>query len=370
MMAETKMTVILDFYVHPNYENQGYGKAIINRILANEVLHKGQIGFYRLSKGFTKFLHKVLGAKGALKQLEGEHYMVANVDIPVKTTSKSYGLNKHASQTNLDALRSSQRNMDQRNREGLYENKLGSAQDLHLSNNYNGLNDYATRDNKEDKFERASGPILSPRNNGIFGKLGNQITSRDKRVMDFDEYLSEYEKAKAANKIKSPDEHRAKYYNDVFSSSLNFGTQKQGSPQVQRLVEEIESKSGKGGYNQNRNHSTLNLKHHTPTPTQRYERPMDRYVPDISQEFKAAAVDVVKPKGRFRNWEPTMRNLESTYDVKDVKLKYDGVNVSTENVVSQPKRINKGGKKLYVNSKDGSDMASNLITGFTHSSYR
>ena len=43
-----------------------------------------------------------------------------------------------------------------------------------------------------------------------------------------------------------------------------------------------------------------------------------QYVPDIPIEFKRTLKDeeIIKPKNRFKNWQPKMRDLESTYDVK------------------------------------------------------
>jgi hypothetical protein len=44
-----------------------------------------------------------------------------------------------------------------------------------------------------------------------------------------------------------------------------------------------------------------------------------QYIPDIPMNFNKNLndVDIIKPKNRFKNWKPVMRNLQSTYEVRD-----------------------------------------------------
>jgi len=55
---EIKITALIDFYIHPTFELQGYGKSLLDHIIDVENLPKNQLGIYKPTKIFIKFLSK------------------------------------------------------------------------------------------------------------------------------------------------------------------------------------------------------------------------------------------------------------------------------------------------------------------------
>jgi hypothetical protein len=203
----------------------------------------------------------------------------------------------------------------------------------------------------------------SPRANPHY-QLGVQNTARPQRL-NFDEYLAEYEQAKKAERNKSPGEHRSKYFNDVFSSSVNLGVNgKNQSPKMQKVIQELEHRSQRAHFNSDRNSSPI-LQEETSYRAQ--------YVPNIPAEFKKSLdeKDLVKPKGRFKHWEPVMRNLESTYDVKDVPLKSDYYKKQDDSYIDPSRRVQPGGggKKLFMSKQGGIERSTNYGPGYIAPSY-
>lgn len=86
-----------------------------------------------------------------------------------------------------------------------------------------------------------------PRND--HSHLVKSLSSQRSGKMNFDEYLVEYERFKNMEQKKVPAEHRSKYMNDVFSSSLNLGAgnSQTGSHQIHKVVDQMLTK-GKSHY--------------------------------------------------------------------------------------------------------------------------
>ena len=60
-----------------------------------------------------------------------------------------------------------------------------------------------------------------------------------------------------------------------------------------------------------------------------------------------------------------MRNLESTFEVKDVKIRSD-INVTDTNELIDPtRRISLGGKKLFMTKENGIERATNFSAGYS-----
>lgn len=56
-MQEYKLTAIVDFYIHPSFEGRGHGKKLLEHILATEHFPNNQIGFFKISNSFVKFVN-------------------------------------------------------------------------------------------------------------------------------------------------------------------------------------------------------------------------------------------------------------------------------------------------------------------------
>eukprot|EP00345_Euplotes_harpa_P006655 CAMPEP_0168318534 /NCGR_PEP_ID=MMETSP0213-20121227/535_1 /TAXON_ID=151035 /ORGANISM="Euplotes harpa, Strain FSP1.4" /LENGTH=175 /DNA_ID=CAMNT_0008319617 /DNA_START=821 /DNA_END=1348 /DNA_ORIENTATION=+ len=174
--------------------------------------------------------------------------------------------------------------------------------------------------------------------------------------MDFDEYFTEFQHAKRQDNNKSPGEHRSKYFNDVFTSSINLGsTGKQLPPNIKKVMMEINSEQRGGRLPMG--------SQGTPVKSEYSYR---SYLPDYMPHSLSIAVDekdLVKPKGRFKNWQPAMRNLESTYDVKDVKIRSDRIVTKPTEPIDPTRRVQLGGKKLFMTKEFGIERANNLQSG-------
>lgn len=249
-------------------------------------------------------------------------------------------LSKHLSQTNLNALSSSIKEDKTRSRGHIFNS---IAKDV-IGQSTPDLSNYEPR----EEFKS---------NNG-------QQTARNQRL-NFDEYLAEYEKAKQNGRNKSPSEHRSKYFNDVFSSSINFSNKNQGmtTPFVEKIMKEIPR------------HERTHYEHDGQQHLNVFQQDnglRDQYIPDIPAEFKKTIdeKDLTKPKNRFKNWQPIMRNLESTYDVKDVNLRSYNYSPPEQEVIDPSRRVQMGGKKLFMSKKEGIERANNFSSGYMAPSYR
>jgi hypothetical protein len=74
--------------------------------------------------------------------------------------------------------------------------------------------------------------------------LAKSLSSQRSGKMNFDEYLIEYERFKNIEQKKVPAEHRSKYMNDVFSSSLNLGAgnAQDSSHKIHKVVDQMMTK--------------------------------------------------------------------------------------------------------------------------------
>ena len=91
-----------------------------------------------------------------------------------------------------------------------------------------------------------------------------------------------------------------------------------------------------------------------------------QYIPDIPQDFKKTLgdEDIIKPKNRFKYWKPVVRNLDSTYEVKDVKVGPTPHLTESHDLVNPNRRAGKGGKKLFMTKENGIERANNYQSGY------
>ena len=263
---EVKITAILDFYIHPFFELQGYGKALLNHILETEYLTKNSIGVLKPSKSFIGFFNCWTKNKSTMKNLDDDYvaFSIPEYKEPEKPQG-SLGLIKSGSQTNLNALSSVQKSNSQSSRGSIF-NTIGkgvlaqSTQDLAAmrkqNNEVNYNQDYSTQRQEETRKEIYNPVRNSPLDMKIQkGDFANPLlTTRNERHMKFDEYLSQYEQAKRSERNKSPGESRSKYFNDVFKSNVNLGSTGKGVPShIKKIMMEIDSK---GAYVPKAEHGT------------------------------------------------------------------------------------------------------------------
>ena len=284
-MIEQKATAVIDFYVHQNYAKQGYGKALIGHLMTAEYHPKDQIAFYKLSKGFASFLNRSFNGKVALKKLDDDFVLMHKPNLNSEPKSIIPTMVKSTSQTNLSALNASQK----------------------FSSRGNVFNTAG-----RDLITQSTSDLSKLKDNDMYEPPTQESQFQDSKKMNFDEYLIEYERIKAAERNKSPAEHRSKYYNDVFSSSVNLGNKKDTNARAAKIMMEVEQKFDKEPL------TARPICH--PTPMTKFQQQMikDDYVPSIPAEFKKQPEkkELVKPKGRFRDWRPEMRDLESSYQVE------------------------------------------------------
>ena len=284
IMVEHKATAVIDFFIHNKFGMQGHGKLMLNHILSSEYHPNGQVAFYKINKTFTSFLNKSLSGKSTLKKLD-EDYVLINVPqeriVAQPIPAASPRIIQSGSQTNLSVLNSS--------------NKMSSRGNI---------------------FNNAGRDLITQSTTDLT-KLKDKEPLNSSKRMNFDEYLVEYDRIKKAKREKSPGEHRSKYFNDVFSSNVNFSTSKNIVP---KYTNNTSPYAVPGQYKSEQTPLVQNTES---------EKIRDTYVPDIPKEFRQHVnqKDLFKPKGRFKNWRPVVRDLESSYDVK-------GIDFSEAKVVS------------------------------------
>lgn len=260
---------------------------------------------------------------------------------PVQKHVEKRELGRALSQTNLNALNANPRN-DEHRRSSTFLSTIG--------NNVIGK---ATPDVAPSYESREESKHYS-----------GTLTARNSNNLNFNEYLAEYEKIKMAERNKSPAEHRSKYFNDVFNSKLNLGSKPdvKESPYVHRIMKEIQSKGEKAHYTPNRERELNIFKSDSSYQPQ--------YIPQIPQQFSRTLEekDILKPKNRYRNWEPIMRNLESSYEVKDIKLSPSLAIKDEDDLINPSRRVQIGGKKLFMD-KNGIEKANNFSSGYMAPTY-
>ena len=91
-----------------------------------------------------------------------------------------------------------------------------------------------------------------------------------------------------------------------------------------------------------------------------------QYIPDIPYEFKTTLNDenIIKPKNRFKNWKPQMRDLDSTFDVKGVKIPTGNYYSEADDLVNPTRRIGMGGRKLFMTKENGVERSNNFQSGY------
>ena len=303
--------------------------------------------------------------KSSMKSLNDEF---TTFSIPDDSKSDkpqgSLCLIKSGTQTNLNVLSSISKSNSQSSRGSIF-NTIGkgvlaqSTPDLTSllrQNSDPNLNqDYLPQIQEEVKKETYN-PIKSPQLDIKIqkGDFANPLlTTRNERHMKFDEYLSQYEQSRLKERNKSPGESRSKYLNDVFKSNVNLGATGKGvSPHVKKIMMEVDSRSG---YAPKAEHGTPFKSEHS-----------YGYIPDLPNNIPIAIDerDLVKPKGRFNNWKPKMRNLESTFEVKDVKIRSDNPLVDSSDLIDPTRRVQFGGRKLFMTKENGIERANNFSAGY------
>lgn len=78
---------------------------------------------------------------------------------------------------------------------------------------------------------------------------------------------------------------------------------------------------------------------------------------------------LLNQNNRFRNWQPNVRNLDSTYEVKDINFT-SSVPSQYDNIVDPSRRIGMGGKKLFMSKENGIEKANNFQSGYIPPNYR
>lgn len=144
-MHEQKLTAILDFYIHQNYESQGHGKQLLEHIVKTEHFPGSQVGLYKINKSFLSFINRAFKNKCAVKPLDDDFHIMNKTDEFIdKNPKTSYAtLNKNISQTNLDVLSSQVKPNIERSRSSLF-NSIGKdviTQNTYSNqgNNYNSI---------------------------------------------------------------------------------------------------------------------------------------------------------------------------------------------------------------------------------------
>lgn len=134
-MNEIKLTAILDFYIHPNYEMKGHGKQLFEHIVKTEHFPGSQVGIYKINKNFVSFINRAFKNKCPVKHFDDDFHIMHKSDefIDVKPKTNYATLNKNISQTNLGALSSATKPNIERSRSNIF-NSIGK--DVITQNTY------------------------------------------------------------------------------------------------------------------------------------------------------------------------------------------------------------------------------------------
>ena len=147
---------------------------------------------------------------------------LSNSQKPSKIISKEgfKGMGKSSSQTNLTALGGQGRTNELR-RSKLFNtvgrelvNATPEPQNFPIDN----LNDRVEINQDERKISSHNSYNPTIFNNGSFNVPNSP---------GFDNYYANYQKRKETEHNKNPSEHRSKYFNDVFASTVNMGIETQ-----------------------------------------------------------------------------------------------------------------------------------------------
>lgn len=348
-LKEFKLTWIVDFYIHSSFQGQGYGKQFIENLLNTEYFSGGQVGFQKPSSTFTKFLNRWYNYKYVLKSIDDEFYFINRLQSDNEKAQFSSSLARSGSQTNLNILNNS---LKQNNDRGKIFNSIGkdvikkSTSDLHAY--VEDSREKATYNGEENKF-------INDRNGYSPSRAKNLRTEK----MRFDEFLSEYEMKKHFERNRSPGEHRSKYFNDVFNSNLSIGNNNPPS-HGPKIISQLTPHTQRAHFNNNKGLTNVLEGESSFKPT---------YIPEIPETLAHKTLnseEIYKPKNRYKNWTPSMRNLESTYEVKDVRLSSE---FTDGPLIDPTRRVQIGGKKLFMCPKEGIGRAHNYPPGYMPPSY-
>lgn len=198
----------MDLYIHPTYKSQGEKKKILDYVIRVESL-KGE---------------SVVDMLGSSPRFLSSNIPKSTQNIQQNNQYK--GIGKSASQTNLNALGGQERINEMR------KSKLFNSIGRELVNATPEISKYG-KDDLNDRVEISQDErkISSHNNNPtIFNNGSINVTNSP----GFDNYYSEYQKRKDYERNKSQSEHRSKYCNDLFSSTVNLGL---GDQKILREIE-------------------------------------------------------------------------------------------------------------------------------------
>jgi hypothetical protein len=284
-----------------------------------------------------------------LKAIDAEFYFINRFQNESEKAQYSSSLIKNGSQTNLTVLNGS---IKQNNDRGKIFNSIGK--DLVKKSN-SDLHAYAKESRESSGFNGEENKFINDRN----GHSPSRVKNLRSDKMRFDEFLSEYEKIKHAERNRSPGEHRSKYFNDVFNSNLSIGN-KNDTPRVSKIIKQIDSYTQRAHFENNKGLTNVLEGESGFRPT---------YIPEISETLSHKTLnseEIYKPKNRYKHWTPSMRNLESTYEVKDVSLSNQMQGVP---LIDPTRRVQIGGKKLFMSPKEGIERSHNYPSGYMPRSY-
>jgi len=250
-------------------------------------------------------------------------------------------MSKNSSQTNLNAFNSSIKKNSHADRGSVFNS---IARDV-LTQSTADLQNFEREESKNGLANQKLTIRQSYNDQQVQPSYREYVQAQNKNSDDrlnFDEFLSEYEQKKKAERERSPGEHRSKYFNDVFNSKLSIGAKNE--PMSGRIIREIEPKTQRTHYEGNHRYTNVlqgeyNAKPELNGTVAHLKFIAHSYIPDIPQSFKKTIdeKEIYKPTNRYKHWTPNIRNLDSTYEVKDV-----GVSSSNPSM-----RMQFGGKKLY-----------------------
>lgn len=221
-----------------------------------------------------------------MRKIDDDHNMMLKPDEPaLESQSPIPKFVKSSSQANLNVLSSS--------------SKMSSSRGTVFNSAARDMITQSTSDLMKYKESMDIDPV--------------PVTYRETKKLNFDEYLAQFERDKVAERNKSPAEHRSKYFNDVFNSSVNLGNQnKKETKNVNKIIMEIEARA---------NENSENKRYSYPTPMSQFQQQQmkESYIPTITNSYakRVEQDELFKPKNRYKHWKPIMRDLEPSYDVHD-----------------------------------------------------
>eukprot|EP00344_Euplotes_crassus_P006023 CAMPEP_0197004808 /NCGR_PEP_ID=MMETSP1380-20130617/25737_1 /TAXON_ID=5936 /ORGANISM="Euplotes crassus, Strain CT5" /LENGTH=371 /DNA_ID=CAMNT_0042423725 /DNA_START=200 /DNA_END=1313 /DNA_ORIENTATION=+ len=327
-MKVTKATAVIDLYVHPVYEPQGEKKKLIDHIVECEKINGEQT--VDLLGTSPKFL-------SSAPMSPSDSFSLS------RAPGYNSELGRSSSQTNLSALKDQEKHNDMRRSKVFNTIAQDVIKVTPESSNYQ-------RDNHLDTQRRIKISESERKFNSNEGYASPRHNNKSPYRKDYDQNYYDYQKKKETLREVSPPEHRSKYYNDVFASTVNMGPMKSSeySRKSSPRLREPEIR-GKIHYEHKSNLSS----NFAVKDSQKDFKP--NYVPQIPQDYKIQLdeKDIVKPKNRFKNWQPVMRNLDASNDIKGVQISNSKYLTERDDYVNPARRVQIGGKKIFVSKERG-----------------